>query len=130
MMPTLLVRTGRLELVPAVFLLVLLGAGCAQPPHRVVATPSEHVIALHADDVVLLMQRSGFSNEEILELGTSVRNNLARTGGARVHIEETAEAIYSVYDGVVHAATRRRGSFVYDPSTALKPGAAGADSSR
>ncbi len=89
--------------------------GCSS--RHVRAMPGRMVAGLAADDMVLMMQRAGYGEDEILDLGPRLRNDLARTGSARIIQGDRTEAIFAVSDGFVHVSSRRRGSFVYDPST-------------
>ncbi|MFW6155452.1 MAG: hypothetical protein ACOC95_09565 [Planctomycetota bacterium] len=99
---------------------VVLG-GCGGPrgdasllDNRIVPLPNRSAVALTADDVVIMMLRAGFSEEQILELGTDLRNALAANGSARLRVGEATEALFAVVDRVVHVSSRRRGSFIYD----------------
>lgn len=94
------------------------GTGCA--PRRtgqVTPVSNREVIALTADDTVRLMQRAGFSEEQVLEFGTDLRNALATTGAVQIRIADKVEAIFAVDGEYVYGSSRRRGSFVYEPRT-------------
>ncbi len=97
-------------------LLVAVGpAGCAgDPAGRVMALPNAQVTALTADDVVRVMQRAGFSDQQILDLGTDLRNCIASCGAAQIRVGDKTEAIFAVNGKYLHASSRRRGSFIYD----------------
>ncbi|MEX0776379.1 MAG: hypothetical protein WD042_11800 [Phycisphaeraceae bacterium] len=88
--------------------------GCAATQQeQVLEMPSKEVAELTADDVVRVMLFAGFSHEQILELGTAVRNALAATGGASIHVDGRTEALLSVDSRRLYVSSRRRGSFIY-----------------
>ena len=92
--------------------------GCANNPHgRVLAMPNRQVAGLDADDVVRVMQRAGFSDEQILELGTELRNSLSSSGAAQIRVRDKVESIFAVDGRYLHVSSRRRGSFIYDLQT-------------
>lgn len=71
-------------------------------------------IGLTADDVVMIMQRAGFNDGEILESGTELRNALAQYGTVKVRSTDTTEAIMVVRGTYVQVSSQRTGSFVYN----------------
>ncbi len=100
---------------------VLGGFSCAHQQRlmggAVERIPNRDVVALSADDIVLLMRRAGFSDMQILDYGPKVRNDLAASGGSRVVSHNFVEAIFAVHDDTVYASTRQRGTFRYEPET-------------
>ncbi|MCY2924370.1 MAG: hypothetical protein NT031_02860 [Planctomycetota bacterium] len=89
--------------------------GCERPQKmRVTSLPDRDVAALRADDIVLVMRRAGFSDQEVVELGADIRNTLATSGGAMVQIGARVEAMFSVDGKFLHVTTRTKGSFIYD----------------
>ena len=97
----------------AMLLAVILGGGCARSM-RVIPLGSQTVAALTAEDVARVMRRAGFSDDQILEMGTDVRNALSTTGAAKVRVGKKVEAILAINGHSVQATSRRRGSFTYD----------------
>jgi hypothetical protein len=89
-------------------------AGCANPDARVVVLSSQAVVALDADDVVRVMRRAGFSDQQILDLGTDLRNALASAGAAQIRVGKKVEAILAVDEHCVYGTSCHRGAFVYD----------------
>jgi len=73
------------------------------------------IIALSAQDVVEIMRRAGFSDEQIVRLGTDMRNDLALYGAVQVKTPDSAkiEATFAVRDHCIYISTRLRGSFIY-----------------
>lgn len=114
--------------VGAVWLLVVLGPGGCGDQAKVVSLSNQDIAALTSDDIVRVMWRAGFSDDQILEVGTDLRNSLASTGAAKIMVGKKAdaflavgadrgkkvEAMFSVNGDYVHAASRRRGNFIYD----------------
>lgn len=101
-------------------LIILLSAfsfGCAAT--QIVPIPNRDVIALDADDVVIMMDCAGFGKDLIIELGPDVRNALAATGAARTLVKGRIEAVFTANESNVFVNSRVRGSFMYD-----KPGRA------
>ena len=80
---------------------------------QVVGLSNRDVAALSSDDIVRIMRRAGFSDEQILKLGTELRNALLTSGAAQIK-KGQVEAIYAVHGEYVFITTRLRGSFVYD----------------
>ncbi len=93
--------------------LLLCTAGCANTNAQVAPLPNRDVAALDADHIVRIMRRAGFSDDEILDLGTQLRNMLASSGAAKIQVGEKVEAIFAVHGRCLHGTSRRRGSFVY-----------------
>ena len=85
-------------------------------PAQLQVTPlsNQDVVALSADDIIRIMRRAGFSDEQILQLGTDVRNALLLSGAAQVRLKDKVEVIFAVHDDYVFITTRLRGHFIYD----------------
>jgi hypothetical protein len=81
---------------------------------QVVPLSNQDVIALGADDIIRIMRRAGFSDDQILQLGTDVRNALLLSGAAQVRLKDKVEVIFAVHDDYVFITTRLRGHFIYD----------------
>ena len=64
--------------------------------------------------MVSIMRRAGLSDQQVLELGTDLRNTLASAGAAQIVCDKKVEAILVVDGDRIRAATRQRGSFVYN----------------
>ena len=93
----------------------LLGVvGCAHTQARVTPVSNRDVAALNAEDIVRVMLRAGFSDEQIIELGTDLRNELARAGAAQISVEDKVEGIFAVDSDFVYVSSRLVGSFIYD----------------
>lgn len=81
---------------------------------RIVAKSNREVARLSPDDIVRIMQRIGFSDDQILDLGTDLHNALLLSGGAEVYYGKGLEMIFAVNNHQVQIQSRSRGSFVYD----------------
>ena len=99
------------------FSLVLALSGCAGQQTRVAALPNRQTAELSADDVVRVMRRAGFTDDQVLELGTDLRNKLASTGAAQIQLGKKVEAMFAVDGRSLHVTTLLRGSFIYDLDT-------------
>ena len=86
--------------------------GCAHT--RLTPLSNQDVIALTADDVAYVMRQAGFSDEQILDMGTDVRNILATSGSVQIRIGNKVEVILAVRGNYLHVSSRQRGNFVYN----------------
>jgi len=100
--------------------LVALGiGGCARSSTgiRVIPLSNRSVLALNPDDVVEVMRRAGFSDGQILQYGTDLRNGLAESGAVQIKIGKKVEAVFAINlseGNCVYISTRLRGNFIYD----------------
>jgi hypothetical protein len=107
--------TDAMRALAAVCLLLGAGAaGCGNTQGRVLSLTNPESAALGADDVVRIMQRAGFSDDQVLQLGTDLRNTLASTGAAKIMVGKKVEAIIAADGNSLHVTSRQRGSFTYD----------------
>ncbi|UCD52168.1 MAG: hypothetical protein JSW27_05925 [Phycisphaerales bacterium] len=81
---------------------------------RIVAQSNREVADLSPDDVVKIMRRIGFTDEQILELGTELHDAMLTSGAVRVLDRDETEAIARVGGTQVYIGSRTRGNFVYD----------------
>ncbi|MEJ2647972.1 MAG: hypothetical protein P8016_06140 [Sedimentisphaerales bacterium] len=101
----------------AVLLLLLSLSGCMRSGFQVVPVPNRDVLVLDANEVVQILRAAGFSNEQILEYGPSIRDGLARSGAVRILINKVVEAGFAVKGDDVYISTRSRGYFIYNINT-------------
>jgi len=80
----------------------------------IVARSGREVAKLRPDDIVRIMQRVGFSDDQILDLGTDLYNALLLSGAADVYYGKSHEMIFAVNNQQVQIQSRSRGSFLYD----------------
>jgi hypothetical protein len=83
---------------------------------QIVPQTNREVADLSPDDVVLIGRRIGFTDEQILDLGTQLHDALLFSGAARVFYGKRAEALLRVESGQVFIYSASRGLFVYDLS--------------
>ncbi|MEN6428172.1 MAG: hypothetical protein ABFE13_22715 [Phycisphaerales bacterium] len=83
---------------------------------RVVAQRNLSVAILKPADVVRIMRRVGFADEQVLELGTDLHNALRFSGAAEVFYRKDKLAIF-VSDGDFVRIRSRSGAFDYQVST-------------
>jgi len=102
-------------------LLLVSLSGCAHQAHQVMLAGAEatslnnpDTANMTANDVVIVMRRAGFTDEQILELGTDMRNAIARTGAAQIRLGKRVEALFAVSGNYLYVSSYRRGSFTYD----------------
>lgn len=81
---------------------------------QVLPVANRDVIALDADDIVRLMRRAGFSDEQIIDAGTELRNSLATSGGASIRTGDRVQAVFAVDGNCVHVSSHQTGSAIYD----------------
>ena len=110
---------GRVMIVSTLLVFLVLGAaGCGQSTGiQVMAMSNRSVLTLTADDVVQVMKAAGFSDTQIWEHGTAVRDGLARSGAVQVKIDDTVEVVFAAKDDFIYISTRLRGHFVYNIQT-------------
>lgn len=110
-------------------LLVFGVVGCVRSTGiRVIPLSNRNVLALSSDDVVVVMRRAGFSDEQILEYGTGLRNGLAESGAVQIKIGKKVEAVFAINvdDGdCVYISTRLRGNFIYNVDSGWVGGSGG-----
>ncbi|UCC96730.1 MAG: hypothetical protein JSW66_12900 [Phycisphaerales bacterium] len=111
-------RTCRITTRLALLLLALGMIGCARNRAGIQIIPlsNRNVLVLNADDVIQVMGRAGFSEQQILEYGPDVRDGLAQSGAVQVRINNKVEAVFAVNldrGDCVYISTRIRGNFIY-----------------
>ncbi len=103
----------------AAILCALLLAGCITTDRSVALT--EEIVTplavgdaaqISAADLAEAMLRAGFTREEILAEGPSVRNALATSGGARVRQGMVVAALFAVQGDQLIVTSRANGTFI------------------
>lgn len=113
-------RGGVMTILTTLLVLLALGSvGCMRRSTGIQVIPlsNRSVLELSPDDVVEVMRRAGFSDRQILEYGTDLRNGLAESGAVQIKIGKKVEAVFAVNlteGNCVYISTRLRGSFIYD----------------
>ena len=112
-------RNSSLAIMFTLLALLALGTvGCTRNSTgiRVIPMSNRSVLALSPDDVIEVMRRAGFSNKQILEYGTDMRNGLAESGAVQIKIGKKVEAVFAINlteGDYVYISTRLRGNFIY-----------------
>lgn len=86
-----------------------------QSPFKVISKKGSQVAALNPDDIVRIMQRVGFADEQILELGTELHNALRFSGMAAILYHKETLAVF-VAEGDYIRIKSRSGVFNYQIS--------------
>jgi hypothetical protein len=113
-------RISSVTIILTLLALLALGVGgCARSDTgiRIIPLSNRSVLALNPDDVVEVMRRAGFSDAQILEFGTDLRNGLAESGAVQIKIGKKVEAVFAINlseSNCVYISTRLRGNFIYD----------------
>ncbi len=81
---------------------------------QVVPRSNKDVADLSADDVVRVMQRVGFTDEQILHLGPDLHAALLKSGAAGIVIGKRTEAVFAVNGGHLFIRSRSGADFVYN----------------
>jgi hypothetical protein len=90
-------------------------SGCDKPKRLIFRpVPNRSVLALSADDIVQVMSRVGFSDEQIIEYGPGLRSALLNSGACKIEQGETIQAVFAVEGDYVYVSTRSVGSFIYN----------------
>jgi hypothetical protein len=81
---------------------------------QVIPLSNQNIADLSAKDIIQVMRRAGFSDEQILELGADLRNGLSMSGAAQVKVGDKVEVVFAVHSDCVYISTRLRGNFIYN----------------
>jgi hypothetical protein len=114
-----LIKSGEIVILLLLTLLAFGLVGCAYKNTGIQFIPvsNRQVLALNADDVVQVMRRAGFSDNQIMQYGTILRNGLAQSGAVEVRINKKVEAVFAINGDSVYISTRLRGNFIYNVRT-------------
>ncbi len=114
-----LIKSGEVVVLLLLTLLAFGLVGCANQNTgiQVIPVSNREVLALSADDVVQVMRRAGFSDNQIMEYGTAIHNGLAKSGAVEVRINKKVEAVFAINGDAVYISTRLRGNFIYNMRT-------------
>lgn len=110
-------RPSRYRLVASVVIAALL-SGCATTMDRSIAIAEQIVTPVtvgdptnvSALDLAEAMLQAGFTPEQILEDGPSIRDALALSGGAQVRYDQVAQALFAVHSQQLYVTSRDRGT--------------------
>ena len=109
--------TFRLPSLALTIMLAMWLVGCASGPSstrpHVLSMVNRDVAALSAHDVAVCMRQAGFSDEQILEAGPTLRNALATAGSAQLRVGKHVQAIFAVDGDHLYVSSRQRGTFIH-----------------
>jgi hypothetical protein len=112
--------------VTAMLVLTLLGwaaGGCGSLFHRssdeslqlrVVPQENRDQADLSAKDIITIMERVGFSDPQILQLGPELHRALQTAGAAEIKLGKKTEMAFGVNGERLFITSRARGTFVYN----------------
>ena len=109
------------SIVPVVIaacMLLTLG-GCMRSGIQIVPIPNQDVLSLNANQVVQILKAIGFSDQEIIDYGWSVREGLARSGRVRIMIDDVIEAGLGVKGDDVYISSRTMGFAIFNIKTGM-----------
>jgi hypothetical protein len=118
-------RNGGVNIVLLLALLALGVVGCrsissmfrSKKGFEVIPVSNRNILDLSADDVVQVMRRAGFSDNQILELGTDVHDGMFMSGAVQIKLKDKVEAVFAANGDDVYIGTRLRGNFIYNVNT-------------
>lgn len=113
-------KTGDFVIAGAMLAILSLsatGCGSRNTGIQILPMPNQDVVNLTASNVVQIMRAAGFSDSQIYEYGTALRDGLAQRGAVQVKIDDTVEAVFAAKGDSVYISTRSRGHFIYNVNT-------------
>ena len=84
---------------------------------QVVSVPNQDVIVLDADQTVEILKKAGFSDSQIKQHGSSIREGLAKSGAVRILIDNVVEAGFAARGDQIYVSTRSNGYYIYNIKT-------------
>jgi hypothetical protein len=81
---------------------------------RIEPQANREVADLSPDDIVRIMRRIGFTDDQILAMGADMHEALRMAGGAQVIDRDEVEAWVRISGTNAYIMSRTRGNFTYD----------------
>lgn len=81
---------------------------------------SQNVLTLSSDDVVRVMRRAGFSDNQILQYGEDLHLALAQYGAVQIKINKKLMAVFAINGDEVYISSALTGmthNFIYNTKT-------------
>ena len=78
---------------------------------------NHNVLTLSSDDIVRVMRRAGFSDNQILQYGEDLYLALAQYGAAQIKIRRRLEAVFAINGDAVYISSRVTGNSIYNTKT-------------
>jgi hypothetical protein len=99
-------------------LLALCIGGCAgNRGFEIYPLSNKNVLTLSSDDIVKVMRRAGFSDNQILQYGEDLHLALAQHGAAQIKIRRKLQAVFAINGDAVYISSRATGNFIYNTKT-------------
>jgi hypothetical protein len=78
---------------------------------------NQNVLTLSSDDIVRVMRRAGFNDNQILQYGEDLHLALAQYGAAQIKIRKKIQAVFAINGDAVYISSRATGNFIYNTKT-------------
>lgn len=78
---------------------------------------NQNVLTLNSDDIVRVMRRAGFNDNQILQHGENLHLALSQYGAAQIKIRKTIQAVFAINGDAVYISSRATGNFIYNTKT-------------
>ncbi|MBN1804756.1 MAG: hypothetical protein JW837_05860 [Sedimentisphaerales bacterium] len=78
---------------------------------------NQNRLTLNSDDIVRVMRRAGFSDNQILQYGEDLHLALAQHGAAQIKIQRKLQAVFAINGDAVYISSRATGNFIYNTRT-------------
>lgn len=78
---------------------------------------NQNVLTLSSDNIVRVMRRAGFSDNQILQYGEDLHLALAQYGAAQIKIQRKLEAVFAINGDAVYISSRATGNSIYNVKT-------------
>lgn len=93
--------------------------GCSRRASGIQIVPlsSSSVLVLSPDNLVEVMRRAGFSDEQIVQYGPDIYDGLSQSGAVQVRVNNRVEAVIAVNrdrGDCVYISSASRGNFIYN----------------
>ncbi len=100
------------KFLPVLSLLILFGInGCSNTGYEVVPLHNHEVATLSVEDLVFIMMKAGFTDEQIHEFGPEIRDALATSGATQVRLNGIVQTTFTIDGGCVFVSSPR-GTFM------------------
>jgi hypothetical protein len=78
---------------------------------------NQNVLTLSSDNIVRVMRRAGFTDNQILQHGEDLYLALAQYGAAQIKIRRRLEAVFAINGDAVYISSRVTGNSIYNTKT-------------
>jgi hypothetical protein len=78
---------------------------------------NQNVLTLSSDDIVRVMRRAGFNDNQILQHGEDLHLALSQYGAAQIKIQKKIQAVFAINGDAVYISSRATGNFIYNTKT-------------